>query len=407
MVGRLVSLGLAILLLTSCGSPLPPQSTPSTPIFSTPSVPQKKHRELSPAEIAWEHAEQGRLRLGYIANADEGNGYAKLVSIKKIPGGLLDLAARAKSQGVESVSSTLGGPDGIEGSPFYKDYEVVARAATYRHIGAHVKVPERGPVTVPDSEAFVEVCSSLWLLPALEAHNPDVEDQLQSFRDYLHIARATSLDAATIKHYEQGNAFERQTLDSLTRVVRSGKLSVLQLREVISGLQDLLGSEIELQGILDTEYFMAVRRLESQGLDKETQAKEHDDLATRFLAVRPLFADPKAAERGFTVKIPEPMGKLAKEWATKGDFLPALARSRLTATQLSAVKVLAGLEAYKKDKKRYPDKVEDLSPAYLSRIPTDWFSPEGRFVYTKTESGFKLESVSPSLPETKNGRVVW
>lgn len=407
-IGGLVSLGLAVFFFTSCGSPPLPHSTPiPIPNSTTQPGPQKKPRELSPAEIAWEHAEQGRLRLGYIADAEEGNGYAKLVSLKKTPGGLMDLAAQAKRQGVESVFSALEGPEGEEGSAFRKDYELVARAATYRHIGARIKVPEQGPVTVPDSKAFVEACSALWLLPALEVHNSDVEDQLQSFRDYLHIARATSLDAATIEHYEQGIAFERRILDSLTQVIRSGKLNVLQLREVISGLQDLVGNESELQGVLDTEYFMAVRRLESQGLDKQTQTKEHDALAARFLAVRPLFADPKAAELGFTARNQEPTGKLAKEWAAKGDFLPALARSRLAATQLSAVKILAALEAYKKDKKGYPDKVEEVSPAYLSRIPTDWFSPDGQFVYSKTEKGFTLESVSPALPEAKNGRVTW
>lgn len=398
----------AVFTLASCGSPSIPQSTPTpTVAASIPSAPQKKRLELSPAQTAWEYAEQGRIRLSYIAEANEGNGYERLTAIKKTPGGLLEMAERAKQRGVPAIFAELDLPEGEEDSPFRKDYVLVLRAASHRHVGAPLKVPDRGPVAVPGSEAFIAACSALWLLPALEVENPDVEDQLQSFRTYLHLARAICLDAATVEHYEQGNAFERQTLEPLARVVRNGKLSVTELREVISGLQELIGSESELQGIVDTEYFMAVRRLESQGLDQETLTKEQDALATRFLAVRPLFADPKAAELGFTSKVEEPTGKLAREWAAKNDFLPVLARSRLVSTQRAALEILAGLEAYKKEKKAYPDKVDDLKPAYLSRIPTDWFSTDGRFVYTKTEKGFKLESVSPSLPEAKGGRVTW
>ncbi len=405
---------LAVMLsitITACSAPTPhpsPTATlPPAPTVSSTAVPSQ---QLSPSAVAWEYGEHGRQRLTSLATAKEGNAYQKLSTLKGTPGGLRDLAAQAEQRGVEAIASRVRNIDELDdkkSSPFRTDYELVLRAGTYRHVGAPLAIPEQGPVTIPHSEAFVKAISSLWLLPALEVGNTNVEDQLQNFRTYLHIARAVSLDAATIEHYEQGSALFRKTLDSLTRVVKTKNLSVNQLREVIAGLQELLASEIELQNVLDTEYFLALRRLESQKLDPETLTKEQDALAARLLAVRPLFEDPRAADRGFTATVEPPVGKLSQEWASKKDFLPALARSRLALTQLSAVKVLAALEAYNKEKKRYPDKIEELMPAYLSTVPTDWFSPEGRFVYSKTDNGFQLESVSAALPEAKAGRIAW
>lgn len=403
----LSAVGLGLVTSIAACSPTTPQPTPTSIVATSTPVAATQHQQVAPSALAWEYAEHGRQRLTQLAEAKEGNGYQMLTGLKGIPGGLRDMAAKAETQGVEAISAVLGDTEGKKDSPFRADYETVLRAGTNRHLGAPLKVAEQGPVTIPDSEAFVKATSSLWLLPALEVGNPNVEDQLQNFRTYLHIARAISLDAASIEHYEQGTTLLGKTLESLTKVVRSGKLSATEQRGVIAGLQELLSSELELQNVLDTEYFVAVRRVESQKLDGEVQAKELEALAARFLAARPLFADPKAAELGFATKTESTTGKVANEWAEKGDFLPALARSRLAFTQLSAVKILAALEAYKKEKKTYPDKVEDLMPAYLSRIPTDWFSPEGRFVYTKSEKSFKLESVSPALPEAKNGRVSW
>ncbi len=398
--------GLALSTLLACGTP-PPQVAPTSVTISPKSPVQETELKLSPSAIAWEYAEHGRQRLTYLVEAKEGNGYERLVSLKGTPGGLIDLANRAQTQGVEAIAAQLGEPEGKDDSAFRADYELVLRVGTYRHLGPPLKVPEQGPIVFPDSKPFLRAASSLWLLPSLEVYNPNTEDQLQNFRTYLHIARAISLDAPSVEHYEQGTAFLDKTLHSLSQLVKSQKLNVTQLREVIASLQGLLSSEIELQAVLDTEYFTAGRRLESQKLNAEIKAREQASLAARFLAARPLFADPAAADLGFSIKTDVPEGKLAKEWADKKDFLPALARSRAVLTQLSAVKILAGLEAYHTEKGSYPNKVDELMPVYLSTIPTDWFSPDGRFVYTKTEKGFKLESVSASLPNSKDGRTAW
>lgn len=282
------------------------------------------------------------------------------------------------------------------------------RAATYRHLAAPVTVPKTGPIAIPEAERFVTICSALRLLPALEMRNSDREEQLANFRVYLGMARAICRDAATIEHYQQGLALEETALTHLAQAVKSGRLTTTELRQVISGQQQLLGSAQELQPILDSEYLLAVRRLEAKKLDDDSRKATLDALSARFLAARPLFADPELRPRGDGEKWPAPVGQLAEEWAKQEDFLPVLVRSRRVATQRSAVELLAGLEAYRKDKGRYPDTLQAVVPAYLSRMPEDWITAGGQFAYRKTEKGFTLESVSPGLPGLPaSRRLAW
>ncbi|MCA9779807.1 MAG: hypothetical protein KC800_23930, partial [Candidatus Eremiobacteraeota bacterium] len=66
-------------------------------------------------------------------------------------------------------------------------------------------------------------------------------------------------------------------------------------------------------------------------------------------------------------------------------------------TGVSSMKVLAALGAYQAEKNAYPDTLGELVPDYLTALPKDYFSKDGQFLYSKTETSFTLASSSPDL----------
>ncbi|MCE1247772.1 MAG: hypothetical protein LWY06_14115 [Firmicutes bacterium] len=52
-------------------------------------------------------------------------------------------------------------------------------------------------------------------------------------------------------------------------------------------------------------------------------------------------------------------------------------------TRIRGLIIAVALREYKKDKGSYPDRLEDLVPAYLPSLPVDCMSPDGKFVYRK------------------------
>lgn len=76
------------------------------------------------------------------------------------------------------------------------------------------------------------------------------------------------------------------------------------------------------------------------------------------------------------------------------NFPRAIAQKRLIMTKISALKVMAALQAYKKDKGKYPSALNDLCPGYLKSLPEDYMSKDRSFTYTSKGKTFCLTSQS-------------
>jgi hypothetical protein len=90
---------------------------------------------------------------------------------------------------------------------------------------------------------------------------------------------------------------------------------------------------------------------------------------------------------------------LSSDWPAT-IFLPALMQAEqnadVTLMENRLTQVALALAAFKADRGAYPAVLQELSPAYLSSLPDDFFS--GRpLVYSRTSDGYRLYSVGPNM----------
>ncbi|MCE1247773.1 MAG: hypothetical protein LWY06_14120 [Firmicutes bacterium] len=72
----------------------------------------------------------------------------------------------------------------------------------------------------------------------------------------------------------------------------------------------------------------------------------------------------------------------------------------LKKTYLNGLITAAALRQYKSDKGSYPEKLEDLTPDYLSSVPHNYTSPDGKFIYRKSSpSEVLLYCAGPDLSD--------
>ncbi|GEM_PF-2306917 len=76
------------------------------------------------------------------------------------------------------------------------------------------------------------------------------------------------------------------------------------------------------------------------------------------------------------------------------NFPRAIAQKRLILTRISAMKIMAAIQAYKKDKGKYPSALRDLCPGYLKSMPPDYMSKDRSFTYASKGKTFSLTSQS-------------
>ena len=65
-------------------------------------------------------------------------------------------------------------------------------------------------------------------------------------------------------------------------------------------------------------------------------------------------------------------------------------------TERDATLIIVGLEYYYNKNNKYPEKLSDLVPKYLSSLPNDPFSGES-FIYQRMGKGWKIYSIGSDL----------
>lgn len=394
-----LQVGLSLLLVLAPGCrkapPAPPEPTP----FSQPtSVKSAGPDRVAEAES---YAEQARLRLTQVFQDDAFNGYSDLSRLKATPGGLLSLAQTFEREGEAEFFQALPAEafDDEEQAlthPLFEDFRSISEAIGKPTVTAGLKLDAKGPAVVPHSEAFRKTMTAMTLIPKIESRHQEPEDRIQGCLFTVKAGRKVSLNAATMEHYTLGLQLQESGLHELKLLITSRTLGALELRQIVGGLQEALGSDEELLPIFDAEYLFATLKLKSQGLDEATYSKEQRELATNFLSLRPHFFDPAPPPS-------QPTSGTTSEFA---EHLEILARSRRAATHLAAVELMAALEAYQKDHGSYPDQLEILTSSILSRIPSDKLSQSGTFEYKANDSSYTLKTV-PQFPVANEETILW
>ncbi len=288
-------------------------------------------------------------------------------------------------------------------SPLAEDVGRVRAMVRRPTLSVPLDVPEKGPLT-PQLKGFEATLDALTSLPPIYARFPDLDDRLNGYLFTLEVGRKIAFDASLMKHYDRGLELQDLALDRLVALLKEHKLSAGEARELVARLQMQVVGTQELTAVLDNEYLLATRELESQGFEPEKLEKEQLGLAAVYLRVRPSFTESNPPAEGF--RLPADLPELKNcVWATeRPDHLAALGRSRRAATRLSAAELMAALETYKLEKGAYPATLEELIPGYLTRIPPDSLSPSGSFEYSLKGEGYRLVS-KPTGPGAQE--IVW
>lgn len=400
------------LVASGCLRTAPLPHLPSDEPSRSAPLPAIEQPSVSPSDLAREHIRAGQQRLERLAGLHSESGYTLLLEMEDQLEGLIESATLAELEGLSSIQPRHGHFSDDEDSALYQDYITVRRAANYRHMSPPIEIPTEGAVTIANRLRFLQVSTALRLLPRLELANDDLEDQIQNYFIYLKLARTLCLDAPTIEQYEQGISLEQQTLTDLTTLIKerskSAPLDPSELSTIISNLQMLPGSDKELLGVLDSEYFMATRRLEALDLHDPVLTQQQDALAERILALRRLFVEPDRHQSSHPH--PDELIELdpAIGWPLEKDsFLSTLHRSRLAATGLAALEVRAALELHSSKEGAYPNDLEQLQPTCLPQLPVDRLTSGGRFIYHKTEDGFVLQSIVTDYDNGSDEVIIW
>jgi hypothetical protein len=198
---------------------------------------------------------------------------------------------------------------------------------------------------------------------------------------------------------------QMEGLSALRKVVKDKILSNQELSELIGQMQTLDGNERDFLRVADGEYLIASRKYENKGLSQLQLDKELNGLAARYLKLRPLFESHGPAPEGLTRDAPETAG--CQLVGKEKDLLGPYERWRAASTGASAVETMAALELYKRDKKSYPEQLSALLGSYLSRMPVDYFSEDGKFSYQKEGDDYRLQSLTSKIPGNRKGIYLW
>lgn len=378
------------MVLLSLGGCSPSAETKSTDELSVPVVETSRalpvRRERSPLEMATLQMEQTKAQLKQLPTDPQFNGYHQILKIAERDKGLLYFHSLLGEEA--RFFADLERTEKEEGSPLREDLSALMSALEKPVVWMPVEVKDDGVAEDPGAMKFEAVISALVAVPRMYARTPDLEERVQADLKVLGAGRKIARDARTMDHYRVGLSVQDGALDDLLLVVKSGKLKAAELREIVTGLQMQVGSPQELVGVLDTEYLLASHRLASEGLEPALLASEQSALAARYLIMRAHFIEETPPPGGF---VSEGEGPEAGAWVRgQPDFLVDLGRSREAATRLAVVELQAALEAFKLERGTYPGKLDELVPAYMSRVPENSIARDGEFAYERAGEGYLL-----------------
>jgi len=192
------------------------------------------------------------------------------------------------------------------------------------------------------------------------------------------------------------------TLDVLQSIAANGTRELDRVEGIMGGMggksaPNPFGDRLFTRSI---DFDPAFRRA-NQVYDRYIAAARLPDRASRKQEFATIMAEVRQAEE-------DGRGHFARAFASKtrrGEYignrvvsltLPALeklqdASDRAEQTH-NNLEIALALAAYRVDTKRYPARLEDLVPKYLSRIPSDIFSGKA-LIYRPSEDGYLLYSV--------------
>lgn len=201
----------------------------------------------------------------------------------------------------------------------------------------------------------------------------------------------------------------RVALSSVLRVATSGQLSAAQLRQVLAAVEQSAIPPGFLLERMDEEFAMqmkAVDALESGHVQDAT----YRDLGRlgwipgylereRRILQQFYLEDRQVMESGqeFPSGQPSSRARIRSAYPLVVETLyvwPAKAYDviRLAMDYDRAARIVVALQLYRLDHKAYPEKLEELVPAYLPQLPRDLMVADGKFVYARKDKSFKLES---------------
>ena len=198
---------------------------------------------------------------------------------------------------------------------------------------------------------------------------------------YRHILKKTESFPATPADVLDG--FDESYLAGIRFFddLQSGKLSVQQLVDAYSAVSITL-SDSQLQFLRKPGHFALEKTLfQNVYLSRRAYFEKLESVPNSLLKTQ-------------EAKLADKHCFLAQEQSPT----PVCRVFKNSQTHLSAIRVMAALQAYHAEKKVYPAKLQDLLPGYLKQLPKNYMSPDGAFRYAQKGKSFKLESLSDVYP---------
>jgi hypothetical protein len=362
---------------------------------------------------SWQQAEaylqEAKTRHDNVTTHPDLNGYFRMIDVPAAQYGTSRLFDLYRSQGREALFQAIDAGAGAKLDPFIAQMRKLEGMAEAQYLAVPVQVPPSGPLSMADETRFLDVLKGLAMAPVLDERQTTLEPDYEPSADYsvlaIKIGRKVAYQASTLKHHELGLVMQEEGMAVAERLLKKKALGPEKLRFLISGLQSVEGNTRDFVRIADAEFLAAVRRFQSLKLEKARLSKELNGLAARHLRWRPHFEKNGQAPSDLAALPPE-----AAECQLVGqepNLVAAHNRWRSVGTRLSALELKAALELYFADHGTYPDSLEALLRKYLTRLPPDHFSSDGKFHYRREGDSYLLQTLSPDVSGAQRGVRRW